>query len=129
MPATPASIFALILALVAGSAAATQALHSPRALLRGVDFVRNAHRDFEVSIGETVNFGKLRITLRDCRFLAHNPDHHSYAFLEVYETDSNLKIFGAWVLSSSPALSAIDHERYDVWLIRCATTAPDSASG
>ena len=30
-------------------------------------------------------------------------------------------VFSGWMLSTSPALSAMDHSRYDVWVLRCLT--------
>ncbi|MEZ5716636.1 MAG: DUF2155 domain-containing protein [Paracoccaceae bacterium] len=30
-------------------------------------------------------------------------------------------IFTGWMVASSPALNAMDHRRYDVWVLRCIT--------
>ena len=30
-------------------------------------------------------------------------------------------VFSGWMIASSPALNALDHARYDVWVMRCKT--------
>ena len=51
------------------------------------------------------------------------------------EETSETPLFSGWMLASSPALSALDHPRYDVWVLSCvlpeapateAETAPDT---
>ena len=34
------------------------------------------------------------------------------------------RIFTGWMFADSPALNAIDHAVYDIWLIDCKTTPP-----
>ena len=31
------------------------------------------------------------------------------------------RLFDGWMIASSPALNALDHPRYDVWVIGCDT--------
>ncbi|MGB0439332.1 MAG: DUF2155 domain-containing protein [Paracoccaceae bacterium] len=35
--------------------------------------------------------------------------------------DRPLPVFEGWIIASSPALNAMDHARYDVWVLRCNT--------
>lgn len=35
---------------------------------------------------------------------------------------SNERIFTGWMFADSPALNAVDHAVYDVWLIECKTS-------
>ena len=30
--------------------------------------------------------------------------------------------FSGWMVASSPALNALDHSRYDIWVLRCMTS-------
>ena len=30
--------------------------------------------------------------------------------------------FAGWMIADSPALNALDHPRYDVWVLRCITS-------
>lgn len=36
--------------------------------------------------------------------------------------NEQVNIFKGWMLSSSPALNAIEHPVYDVWLLKCIDT-------
>ena len=128
MTSTIVTVATMVASTIAGAETAPQVLQAPGAILRGMDIARNSYRDFEIKVGETARFGELRITLNDCRYLSSNPDQDSYAFLVVLDLFQNEEIFRAWMLSSSPALSAIDHNRFDIWLIRCATDEPEDSS-
>ena len=37
------------------------------------------------------------------------------------ELNREQTIFSGWMLASSPALNALEHPRYDVWVLRCIT--------
>ncbi|MEM9581866.1 MAG: DUF2155 domain-containing protein [Pseudomonadota bacterium] len=66
-----------------------------------------------------VEFGALRITMHDCRYPANNPAGDAYLHLTIYDRGIEKPVFDGWMVASSPALSALDHPRYDVWAIRC----------
>ena len=34
-------------------------------------------------------------------------------------------VFVGWMIATSPALSAMDHPRYDVWVLNCVTPEVD----
>ena len=36
--------------------------------------------------------------------------------------DEARQIFKGWMFASSPALSALDHPRYDVWVLSCSSS-------
>ncbi|MCY4543087.1 MAG: DUF2155 domain-containing protein [Rhodobacteraceae bacterium] len=127
---TPAIVTAASVAAstLTGMDTAPQVVQAPAAMLRGMDLERNSFQDFEVMVGETARFGDLDIKLNDCRYLENNPEQDSYAFLVIHDLFQDQEIFRAWMISSSPALSAIDHNRFDIWLIRCATKNPEDSS-
>lgn len=108
---------ALWLALVLPAAA--QVSPGAGAVLRGLDKIDGRVADFDIGLGETVEFGRLQITLGECRYPANNPAGNAYAWL-VIEQDGE-QVFDGWMIASSPALNALDHPRYDVWVIGCAT--------
>jgi len=91
------------------------------AVLRGLDKFSGAVVDIELPVGQTVRFERLNITLTDCRYPAGNPAGNAYAGLEITETGRAGVVFSGWMIASSPALSAVDHARYDVWVMRCIT--------
>ena len=38
-------------------------------------------------------------------------------------------IFEGWMIAASPALNALDHARYDVWVLRCTTSSSGDGNG
>ncbi len=89
------------------------------AVLRGLDKVSGEVRDMELSVGETAELGRLTVELGECRFPVDNPAGDAYAYLTVRARGLEDPAFQGWMMASSPALSALDHPRYDVWVIRC----------
>ena len=122
------AVGALWLALAA-TAAAQETARAAGAVLRGLDKVAGTSTDLTVRAGETAAFGSLAITVAECRYPADNPASDAYVNLDIYDTAGGL-LFGGWMIASSPALSALDHPRYDVWVLGCTLpeTAPDAAS-
>lgn len=92
------------------------------AILRALDKVSGALSDIEISNGQTVNYGRLNVLLGECRYPKGNPSGDAYGYLEIRPVDDDRPFFKGWMVSSSPALNALDHPRYDVWLLRCKTS-------
>ena len=67
----------------------------------------------------------LTIRLDACRYPTDNPTSDAEAHLTITETDVPAPVFDGWMIASSPGLSALDHPRYDVWVLRCVT--PEAA--
>ena len=98
--------------------------------LRILDTVAGVSQKISLDSDEIVEFNeKLRIELYECRYLPENPSNNSYAYLAIWELPSEEKIFQAWMIAASPAISAMDHRRYDVWLTRCRTAEAEAPSG
>ena len=105
------------------------AQHSPEtaaagsaAVLRGLDKVNGHTTDIELPVGGSAEVYGLIVTLGDCRYPAENPTGDAYAFLTVRGGESGDIFFEGWMIASSPALNALDHSRYDVWVIRCKSS-------
>jgi hypothetical protein len=45
----------------------------------------------------------------------------AYAFLRIRDVREDTARFSGWMFASSPALSALDHPRYDVWVLSCSS--------
>jgi hypothetical protein len=118
-------IRALLMAcLVAAPAAAQQFVSvttAPGVLLRGIDKMNGTAVDLEVRAGRSVTFGSLSIVLNECRYPVGNPAGDAYASLLIADADRGDQVFSGWMIASSPALSAMDHARYDIWVMRCTT--------
>ncbi|MCI2399018.1 DUF2155 domain-containing protein [Aliiroseovarius subalbicans] len=112
----------LALALVASPAVAQEpATVGTGANLRGLDKHAGTTHDMTLAIGETAALGWLQVTLGDCRYPNDNPSGDAYAWLVIREGNAETPLFEGWMIASSPALSALDHSRYDVWVLRCTT--------
>ena len=117
------AIVALIATLSASAALAQDApsglADAQGAVLRGLDKVAGTAADIALSVGQSVDYGQVRITLHECRYPPADPSSNAYAFVTVEEKDAEAPAFAGWMIADSPALSALDHQRYDVWVIRC----------
>ncbi len=97
------------------------------AILRGLDKVTARTRDFEAPIGEAVEFGALGITVQYCRKRPPEEPPEVFAFVQIDDrrTDGfgveaeGERIFSGWMFASNPALNALEHPVYDVWVIDC----------
>ncbi|MDH5559017.1 MAG: DUF2155 domain-containing protein [Alphaproteobacteria bacterium] len=90
--------------------------------LQGLDKVTGRTVTFQASIGETVNFGALVITVRACDRTPPTEPPESTVFLDIYEVrdgETQTDLFHGWMFASSPALNALEHPVYDVWVLEC----------
>ena len=117
-------------------AAATGALATPYdiAVLQGLDKVTARVSTIEAPVGEVVKFGGLEIIARACDKRPPEETPESAAFLDIWEVregEAALGLFRGWMFASSPALSAMEHPVYDVWVLDCRNAAdsqPPAAS-
>lgn len=122
---------ALILALAGlGTVVMAQEVASaPGALLRGLDKVATDTTDLDLAVGQVATYGRLEVRLGDCRYPVDDPDSDAYAYLTIRDRASGEVLFDGWMIASSPALSALDHPRYDVWVIRCRSSDAEGTAG
>lgn len=113
-------LLALVLALPAqAQEAAPEFTDSDGASLRFLDKLTSETGDVTLSRGQSAKFGRLVVQLDSCRYPTGNPASDSEAHLTILEDASQTTLFTGWMLASSPALSALDHPRYDVWVLSC----------
>ena len=105
--------------------AMAQPIANPVATFAGLDKITGRITRFDVYIDETVLFGALEITPRACYNRPATETQRVSAFLEVDQrslTSVSKRIFTGWMFADSPALNAVDHAIYDVWLVECKTS-------
>lgn len=116
-------VWALLLAALALPAQAQDRAEglalATRAELRGLDKIAGTSTDISVSLGETVDFGQITVELKQCRYPADDPASNAFAYVVIREKRDGAFDFEGWLIADSPALSALDHPRYDIWVIRC----------
>lgn len=110
-----------MLVSLAAPVAAQQVTSATGGVLRALDRTSGHTTDIEMRTGEIRSFGPLDIVMMDCRYPANNPSGNAYASLEISERGQDGVLFSGWMVASAPALSALEHQRYDVWVIRCTT--------
>jgi hypothetical protein len=105
----------------------TQKIDNGRAVFSGLDKITGRIISFDAALGETVQFGALRVTTRACYTRPPTEPTNTDAFVEVDEVTLQgevKRIFTGWMFASSPGLHAVEHPIYDVWLTDCASPVP-----
>lgn len=130
------SAFALILAsgVPTGLRAQDESAASTGAVLQGLDKVTARISTFEAPFDVPVRFGSLLIQARACHKAPPTEPPESTAFLEIDETFETARprdLFTGWMFASSPAVSALEHPVYDVWVVDCikASNSASDSSG
>ena len=102
------------------------------AVLKGLDKITARVTTFEVPVGGSAEFGTLRITLDACNKRPPEETPETTAFLEIDEVrpgdGAPTRLFTGWMFASSPALSALEHPVYDVWVIDCKMAEGDKST-
>lgn len=109
----------ICLALCATATTAQTIEDAPGAKLRLLDKVTGALTDMDLSNGQSQTVGRLTVQQDACRYDPENPAAEAFAHLTVLDSAKPNPVFNGWMTASSPALSALDHPRYDVWVLRC----------
>lgn len=92
------------------------------AILQGLDKITARVSEFDAPLGETVKFGSFEIVARVCEKTPPEEPPESTAFLEITDIrpdEPARVVFRGWMFASSPALSAVEHPVYDVWVTGC----------
>jgi hypothetical protein len=97
-------------------------ISNKRAIFTGLDKITGRTINFDEAIGETVQFGALRVKTDACYTRPPTERANTDAFVEVDEITLKgevKRIFSGWMFAASPGLHAVDHPIYDVWLTGC----------
>jgi hypothetical protein len=115
-----------------------QKIVNKKATFSGLDKITGRIINFDEEIGETVQFGALRVKTNACYTRPATEAANTDAFVEVDEITLQgevKRIFSGWMYAASPGLHGVEHPIYDIWLTDCkepqqtiATAAPDPAS-
>jgi hypothetical protein len=119
---------------ITGDSAPAAVEQPPRMLvvLNGLDKITARISTIEIPVGEYARFGTLNIIARTCYKQPPEEPPETAAFLEIEEVRpgfEKVRLFSGWMFASSPALSALEHPVYDVWVTDCKALAPVRDSG
>ncbi len=117
--------------------------------LRAIDKLRGDVETIEAEVGGSVTLWRLQVYVRACFRRPEERAPESSVFLQILDTKhvrpigalasqafpvsplvtaisrsaepdyEDPVVFSGWMFASSPALSAMDHPRYDVWVLSC----------
>ncbi|MFA5041289.1 MAG: DUF2155 domain-containing protein [Bdellovibrionales bacterium] len=104
----------------------------PYAVVRALDKMTARVEEITLPVGKAVSFMTLNITAKTCKTtLPEETPPESSAYLDVTESKGEAKetpVFKGWMFASSPALSAMEHPIYDIWVIGCRDKTSSSNS-
>src|SRR3989440_1152723 len=105
-----------------------QKIVNKKASFSGLDKITGRIINFDEDIGETVQFGALRVKTDACYTRPATEAANTDAFVEVDEITLQgevKRIFSGWMFAASPGLHGVEHPIYDIWLTDCKV--PDTA--
>lgn len=103
-------------------APAKATIQRPVAVLRWLDKVTARVDTIDVPVNESVRIQTMEIIVRACLERPPEEPPESAAFLDVWEVkpgEPTAEVFRGWMFASSPALSAMEHPVYDLWVLDC----------
>jgi len=100
-------------------------------VLGGLDKIAARTARFEADINQQVFYNTLIVTARTCKTRPPEEPPESAAYIDIQERKpdgTTANIFSGWMFASSPALNALEHPVYDIWVISCKTVPPETAA-
>ena len=101
------------------------------AVLQGLNKVTARILRIYAPVNQSVSFGTLQVVVRSCSKAPPEEPPESAAFIEITEkrlSDAPKRVFSGWMFSSTPALSAMEHPVYDVWVVDCLKKESSASS-
>ena len=121
---------------IASTAQAEEILHqksnwieSDKVVLRGLDKISARVFTSEVFVNQKIHFGSLEIYVRSASRSPPEDQPESACFLEIFDNkpgQPRQMVFSGWMFASNPALSALEHPVYDIW-VKEITPPPHAA--
>ncbi len=115
-------------------------LHPPPALAVDGDTALRQRLDQETArisaitapLNVAVRVGTLEIIVHRCTSRPPEETPESAALLEIHDVkpgENRVLLFRGWMFASSPALSALEHPVYDIWVKDCLNSSSSEANG
>ena len=120
----------VVVVVLFGTALARASPHRT-AVLQGLDKVTARVSTLSAPVGATVRFGTLEVIVRHCDKRPPEETPESAAFVDIWQArsgESSAFLFRGWMFASSPALNALEHPVYDIWVLDCEDIVDDAAT-
>ena len=95
--------------------------------IRALDKITGRTSVLYAKLGTPVKFATLTIVARACYSTPASETPETSAFLQIDDQrpdQPQRRVFSGWMYASSPGLNGMQHPLYDVWAIKCRTSAP-----
>lgn len=99
------------------------------AVLRVLDKMSGGVSDVEIPVGETVTRERLELSVKACRTEPPELPDDSFAWVTVRDLREEAPRFDGWMIASAPSVNALDHQRYDVWVLSCKIRSAGVSDG
>jgi hypothetical protein len=123
----PLAAWAWLIVLPVAGHAQGPILEHRVAVLQGLDKVTARVSPVHAPLDQATQFGTLEVVVRACRETPPTEPPESAAFVEIRELPpasdldgAPVDLFSGWMFASSPAVSALEHPVYDIWVVDCA---------
>ena len=98
------------------------AIPHQKARIQALDKITARITSIDIAVGAVARFGTLHIMLSTCLQAPPSEPPEDTAYLQIRDEPIEKEPYSAfdgWMFRTSPALSAMDHAIYDVWLVTC----------
>lgn len=122
--------FTAICSALLCSIANAKEIDTNMARMQAMDKITGRVSVIDVPVNGEVIFESFSINVRACKTRPPEEAPENFAFVDVVDQlneKSSVNVFKGWMLSSSPALNAVEHPIYDVWLIKCIDGKVDAS--
>lgn len=124
------SYLIFLVALFATCSLRAENIAKNTARMQAMDKITGRVSEIDIPVNGKMDFGSFSVVVRSCQTRSAEEIPDNFAFVDVADMDLSGKqsnIFKGWMISSSPATSAVEHPIYDVWLIKCLDTKVDKS--
>lgn len=103
------------------------------AIMRSLNKITAKTSTFEAPINAILSFGTIFLEVKTCQKTPPSDIPETQAFIQIWEQESSTPseeensawLFSGWMFTNAPALSALDHPIYDIWLLDCRNTVKE----
>ena len=108
----------LLLSLYVAVSCYAKDFETKTVLLQGLDKTTGRTSFLTLNVGEPYKYGDLVVLAEKCMKRPPEETPENSAYLTIHEGDDK-EVFKGWMFSSNPALSAMEHSVYDIWVVEC----------